>query len=116
MPKHFTNRYPQALKLPSDQLQTVRPPGLYLCPIRSSINESIAQSIPVKNVEEAKQILVDVFSRFGKEPFYISELHVTSYCFDRRIDSFTYKICADRFFKEKYDYPQIVGWYEHQLD
>lgn len=45
-----------------------------------------------------------------RAPFGVDDLSIRYYCYDDRIDWETYLICTDRMFKEKYDYPQAIGF------
>lgn len=109
----FRLRYP-CLNLPIEELKYVRRPGMYLCPHRETIHESLAESWPVSSRAEARYFLPELLKQNGIRPFEPSELIFKPYCYDDRTDSTRELILTPRFFTTQYETPQVCGWFEIQ--
>lgn len=83
-------------------------------PLRGSLSESMSESKSFNSLKELFEFLCDFYSDSGLRPFDISDLYISYYCYDDRIDWDTYSVCTSRFFNDYYCFnglkPQICGF------
>lgn len=80
-------------------------------PHRGGLAEAMAEKKEFTTLKEMFEYIVKQQEKaFDVAPFIIKDLSIRYYGYDNRIDWDTFIICTDRMFKEKYDYPQGIGF------
>ncbi len=80
-------------------------------PQRGGLAEAMAEMKEFATLKDMFDYIIAQWKElFNVAPFSVKDLSIRYYSYDSRIDWDTYLICTDRMFKEKYDYPQGIGF------
>ena len=75
-------------------------------PQRGTLAEAMAEVKKFSSIKEMIEYLV----QDNKKAFSVSDVYISYYCYDDRIDWETFIVTVARYGKEKYDHPQAIGF------
>lgn len=75
-------------------------------PHRGTLADAMAEVKEFSSIKEMREYLV----QDHKKAFAVSDIVISYYCYDDRIDWETFIVTVKRYYNEKYTHPQAIGY------